>query len=231
MAKIKDLSVIEKPREKAERFGIDKLDDAELIALIINVGTVGHSSLDIARDILNDVKYLSALIGKPYQYYLSFKGLNKVNALKLTAVFEILKRINQKQHLINEQNNAVSSESLYERYSISLSGLTQENFVIVILNKNKQIIFETTLYKGDDACAVVSSREILRLLSVHNGYYFYLIHNHPNGVLKPSQSDIEFTNSIRGKANKIGVKLVDHLIITANGYYSFLHESLDKNWN
>ena len=231
MAKIKDLSVIEKPREKAERFGIDKLDDAELIALIINVGTVGHSSLDIARDILNDVKYLSALIGKPYQYYLSFKGLNKVNALKLTAVFEILKRINQKQRLISEQNNAVSSESLYERYSISLSGLTQENFAIVILNKNKQIIFETFLYKGDDVCAVVSSREILRLLSVHNGYYFYLIHNHPNGVLKPNQSDIEFTKSINEKADKIGVKLVDHLIITTNGYYSFLHEQLEKGWN
>ena len=125
MAKIQDLGFLEKPREKAERFGITKLDDAELIALIINVGTVGHSSLDIARDIMNDVKYLSALIGKPYEYYLSFKGLNKVTALKLTSVFEILKRINERQQLVYEENNAVTSESLFRRYSLSLTGLAQ----------------------------------------------------------------------------------------------------------
>ena len=231
MAKIQDLGFLERPREKAERFGIDKLTDSELLALIINVGTIGHSSLDIAREMMREAKSLNTLIGKPYEYYLSFKGINKVNALKLTAVFEILKRINEKQQLIYEENNAVTSESLFRRYSLSLTGLAQENFILVILNKNKQIIFETTLYKGDDVCAVVSSREIIRLLSIHNGYYFYLIHNHPNGSLEPSKSDIDFTNSITEKAEKIGVKLLDHIIITDKDYYSFLHASLTKELN
>lgn len=231
MAKIQDLSPLEKPREKAERFGIEKLSDDELLALIINVGTIGHSSLDIARDMMKEAKSLNALIGKPYEYYLSFKGVNKVNALKLSAVFEILKRINEKQQLIYEENNTVSSESLYRRYSLSLAGQNVENFILVILNKNKQIIFETTLFKGDNACSIVSSREILRLLSIHNAYYFYLIHNHPNNVLKPSQSDIDFTKSIINKAEKIGVKLLDHLIITDKDYYSFLHDEFSKEWN
>ncbi|MBO6261955.1 MAG: RadC family protein [Bacilli bacterium] len=231
MAKIQDLGFLERPREKAERFGIDKLTDSELLALIINVGTIGHSSLDIAREMMREAKSLNTLIGKPYEYYLSFKGINKVNALKLTAVFEILKRINEKQQLIYEENNAVTSESLFRRYSLSLTGLAQENFILVILSKNKQIIFETTLYKGDDVCAVVSSREIIRLLSIHNGYYFYLIHNHPNGSLEPSKSDIDFTNSITEKAEKIGVKLLDHIIITDKDYYSFLQASLTKEWN
>ena len=231
MAKIQDLGFLERPREKAERFGIDKLTDSELLALIINVGTIGHSSLDIAREMMREAKSLNTLIGKPYEYYLSFKGINKVNALKLTAVFEILKRINEKQQLIYEENNAVTSESLFRRYSLSLTGLAQENFILVILNKNKQIIFETTLYKGDDVCAVVSSREIIRLLSIHNGYYFYLIHSHPNGSLEPSKSDIDFTNSITEKAEKIGVKLLDHIIITDKDYYSFLHASLTKELN
>ena len=84
---------------------------------------------------MNDVKYLNALIGKPYEYYLSFKGLKKVNALKLTAVFEILKRINERQQLVYEENNAVTSESLFRRYSISLAGLTQEVFILVIVSK------------------------------------------------------------------------------------------------
>lgn len=231
MAKIQDLCSLEKPREKAERFGIERLTDEELLALLINVGTVGKSALEIANEVLKEAKTLSDLLGKPYQYYLSFKGLNKVKAIKLTAAFEIAKRVGEKRYLIHEQDSEITSDSLYRRYSISLAGLTQEHFILVILNKNKQIIFETTLYKGDDVCAVISSREILRLLSVHNGYYFYMIHNHPNGSLEPSESDLIFTKSIDEKAEKIGVKLLDHLIITDGDYYSFLHASLSKGWN
>ena len=162
MTKIQELSILEKPREKAERFGIDKLTDIGLLALVINVGTVGHSSLEIAEEILKEAGSLDILVSKPYEYYLSFKGLNKVNALKLKSMFEIIKRINEKRHLQNESIMEVNSESLFRRYSLSLSGLTQENLVLIILNKNKQIIFESTLFKGDDALSVVSTREILR---------------------------------------------------------------------
>ena len=69
MSKIQDLPIVEKPREKAERFGIESLKDEELLALIINSGTVGHSSLDIAKDILRDSGNLSSLINKPSMYF------------------------------------------------------------------------------------------------------------------------------------------------------------------
>ena len=231
MGKIQDLALLDKPREKAARFGIEKLSDVELLALIINVGTVGHSSLDIARELLNDARSLSAVFSKPYQYFKTFKGLKTVNALKLAAVSEIAKRIMEKERLVCEENSEVTSESLYQRYYFPLLGQTQENMIIVILNKNKQIIYETTLYKGNDGNIVISIRDILRLLMLHNGYFFYLIHNHPNNSLTPSESDIIFTKRIEEKAERIGVKLIDHLIITENGYYSFLHERLHKDWN
>ena len=223
MSKIEDLPTLEKPREKAARFGIETLSDEELLALIINVGTVGHSSLDIARDVLNDAHTLSALYNKPYQYFHTFKGLKRVNALRLAATIEIAKRMNEKTRLVYEEKAEITSESLYQRYALSLVGQNQENFVLVILNKNKQIIFEKVLYKGDDSNLVISTREIIHLLILHNGYYFYLIHNHPNNTLLPSESDISFTEKMNRKAEKIGVKLLDHLIIGQNGYYSFLH--------
>jgi len=226
MSKIDDLPTLEKPREKAARFGIETLSDEELLALIINVGTVGHSSLDIARDVLNDCHTLTALYNKPYQYFHSFKGLKRVNALKLSATIEIAKRMNEKTRLVYEEKASVNSDSLYQRYALSLVGQSQENFVLVILNKNKQIIFEKVLYKGDDENVVVSQREIVRLLLLHNGYYFYLIHNHPNNSLLPSDSDIAFTKKINARAEKIGVKLLDHLIIGQTGYYSFLYSKV-----
>ena len=226
MGKIQDLSALDKPREKAERFGIETLKDEELLALIINVGTVGHSSLDIARDLLHDVRSLSGLINKPYQFFVSFKGLKAAKALTLAAAIEIARRISERQRLVYEEEIEITSDSLYQRYAFSLSSLNQENLVIVILNKNKQIIYETTLYKGNDNTIALSSRDIIHLLIVHNGYYFYLIHNHPDGCLSPSGDDIVFTKKIEEKARQIDVKLLDHLIIGKTGYYSFLHENL-----
>lgn len=231
MGKINDLSTLDKPREKAERFGIEKLTDAELLALIINVGTVGHSSLEIAKDLLKDCGSLSDLLGKPHQYFQTFKGLKKVNALKLTSVMEIARRINEKRQLIKEEKMEVNSDALYHRYSLALMGQVQELFNIIILNKNKQIVYETTLYKGNDNNIVISLRDIVRLILLHNGYYYYLIHNHPNDSSEPSQADIDFTMKIKAKTDKIGVKLLDHLIITKNGYYSFLHDKVNKEWN
>ena len=226
MGKIQDLPVTEKPREKAERFGIESLKDEELLALVINSGTIGHSSLDIARDILFDCGNLSLLINKPSLYFYGFKGLKKARALSIIAALEIAKRVNEKQLFNNEENQVVTSEILFRRYSFRLSGSTQEELIIVILNKNKQIINEQSVYRGDDNNIMINYRDILRLLMIHNGYYFYLIHNHPNNTFLPSDADILFTKKIEEKAKQIHVKLLDHIIISKSGYYSFLHEKL-----
>ena len=226
MSKIEDLPTLDKPREKAARFGIETLSDEELLALIINNGTVGHSSIDIARDVLNEAHTLSALYNKPYQYFHTFKGLKKVNALRLAATIEIAKRMNEKTRLVYEEKVEVTSDSLYQRYSLSLAGQTQENCVLIILNKNKQIINEKVLYHGDDNNIIINYRDILRLLMIHNGYYFYLIHNHPNNSFLPSEADIAFTKKIAEKAKLVNAKLLDHIIISKGGYYSFLHAQL-----
>ena len=226
MSKIQDLPIIEKPREKAERFGIESLKDEELLALIINSGTIGHSTLEIASDILNDCHSLSALINKPLLYFCDFKGLKEAKAYKLLAVFEIAKRIKERQLYAKEENQMITSESLYQRYALRLVGLTQEQLIIVILNKNKQIITEKVLYCGDENKIPINPRDILRLLMIHNGYYFYLIHNHPNDSFLPSQADIIFTRLIEEKAKNINVKLLDHIIISRKGYYSFLHAQI-----
>lgn len=225
MSKIKDLAEIDKPREKAIRFGIDSLKDEELLALIINSGTIGRSSLDIARDLMNDCHYLNELMNKPEQYFLSFKGLKTAKAIKLMATIEIAKRIDQKKQLIYEENSQVNSDSLYRRYALTFSKLTQEIMAIVILNKNKQIIYEKNLYQGDDSNIIINMRDILRLLMIHNGYYFYLIHNHPNGSILPSELDISFTKKIKNKAKQINVSLLDHIVISKTGYYSIFKDS------
>lgn len=224
MSKISDLSPLDKPREKAERFGIETLNDEELLAIIINSGTIGHSALDIAHEILHSSRYLNALLNQPYQYFQSFKGLNKVIALRLTATMEIAKRINQKTLLTCENESLITSETLFQRYQTSLGCLQQETMAIVILNQRQQIIYETLLYKGNSNTLAVSHKEVLRLLLLYKGSYFYILHNHPSGNISPSKSDIMFTSLIKDKARQIDIKLLDHLIVTVNGCYSFAKE-------
>ena len=226
MGKIQELATFEKPREKAERFGIDKISDEELLAIIINCGTVGMSSLDIAKSIINDAGSLAALVNVPFQYFSSFRGIKKVSAIKLAASVELARRINERQRLVYEEKVAVNSDSLFHRYSITLAGLTQEVLIIVILNKNKQIIYENTLYRGDDNNLTINHRDIMRLLLLHNGYYYYLIHNHPNDTVYPSESDMVFTRKIMEKTKEFNAKLLDHLIISRESYYSILTDRL-----
>ena len=137
----------------------------------------------------------------------------------------------KKRELLKEEKMEVNSDALFRRYSLALMGQVQELFNIVILSKNKQIVYETTLYKGNDNNTFISIRDVVRLIILHNGYYYYLIHNHPNDSTNPSQADINFTMKIQAKTEKIGVKLIDHLIITKNGYYSFLHDKVNQEWN
>ena len=226
MARISDLADIDKPRERAERFGVEALKDEELLALIIGSGTVGHSVLDIARDLLKENVYLWNLSNKPEQYFYTFKGLKKANAFKLLAALEIARRINENQILRQEETTPVSSESLYRRYFLKMSSESQEQLIIVILNKNMQIVNEKILYIGHDDEISVNYRDIIRLIMIHNGYYFYLVHNHPNNTFEPSKADIAFTKKIDAKARSINVKLVDHIIISRDGYYSFLHAQM-----
>ena len=226
MGRIQDLSILDKPREKALRFGIDTLSDEELLALIINAGTIGYSALDVAREILNDCRYLSELMAKPAEYFQTFKGLKEAKALKLVAALEMARRINEKRALIQEANSSVNSESLYKRYSLTLANLKQEVLVVIILNKNKQIIYEKTLFRGDDSNITLDFRSIVHLLVMHNAYYFYLIQNHPNNTFYPSEFDVDFTKKMIKKARSISVELIDHIIISKRGYYSFLHQKL-----
>ena len=226
MAKIQDLPIVEKPREKAERFGIETLKDEELLAIIINSGTVGHSSIDIAKEILLDSGNLSSLINKPTAYFYGFKGLKKAKALSILATCEIAKRINEKQVFNSEENAPITSDILYRRYSLRLASSSQEELIIIILNKNKQIVNEKILYQGDDSHIAINQRDILRQIMIHNGYYFYLIHNHPNNTLLPSAADVSFTRKIEEKARHIHAKLLDHIIVSKAGYYSFLHEKM-----
>jgi DNA repair protein RadC len=195
LGQIRDLPPLERPREKAIRYGIESLSNVELLAIIIGSGTKKNSALEIASKILSDKNGLINIFHCPYQDFIAYQGLNKV---------------------------AIGDEkTIYLKYAPTLAREVQEKIVIIVLNRQKKIVYEHILSIGSENNVSCSMRDILRILVLNKGTYFYLIHNHPGNIIEPSEADIAFTSSIIAEAKRIGFSLLDHLIIGEKGAYSF----------
>lgn len=218
------LAEIDKPRKKAIRFGISTLSDAELLAILLGVGSKDVEGMQLANNLLADSLTIFNLASKPYQYFMRFKGISKAKALKLCACFEIASRYDRRKHILLESSSNINSEFLYKRFYAKMANLDKEILILVVLNKNKKIICEKTLYKGTSVNLTLSPKEICRIVLLENGYYFYVIHNHPNDIIFPSDNDIIFTEELLRFSSKIGFILLDHLIIGRSGYYSLLNK-------
>lgn len=222
MNKIKDLPPLDRPREKALRYGIEKLTTVEILAMLIGSGGKDNSALDIAKAMVEDNHSLINLADKSVTELKEYKGISDARALNLSAVFELAKRYQEK--VWEESKDEINIDFLYQKYAPRLITASQEMLVLVILDKKKQITHEITLYKGGHNKLTLSYRDIFKQIIIHNGYYFYVIHNHPNNDLYPSKDDISFTVELTRKCDKLDITLMDHLIFTENGYYSFLTE-------
>lgn len=227
MNRISDLPILERPREKANRYGINSLSDEELIALLIGSGGVDNSALDIAKTMLYDCGGLYNLANKNIEQLKLYKGVKDARALTLAAIFEIAKRYNIKQAEKGEY--IVDSEYLYNKYKNRLMTNGQETFVLIILDKKKKVVHEVELYRGSNRRITVSFHDIFKIIMMYDGFYIFVIHNHPEGNSVPSKEDILFTREILNRCEKMEVTLLDHLIIAKDGYYSFYRENYLKN--
>ena len=219
MSKIKSLPSLERPREKAFHYGIEKLSDYELIAILIGSGTFESSAIDIAYQMIQDNRGLYNLVQKPFSDLLSFKGIGKSKAVKIFAAFEIAKRFNSLK--VVRDDEPISSDKIYEKYKYKISDLTQEHLYLVVLDRQKRVVHEVNLFKGNENAMTISKIKIIQQVLIHNGRYFYLIHNHPSGSYLPSPEDINFTTDIIQESEKLKITMLDHIIIGEEGYFSF----------
>lgn len=230
MGKVSELPILERPREKALYYGIDKLSDYELIALLIGSGCRDHSAMDIAYNMLSDNNGLNNLVRKPFSDLLNYKGMGKSKAIKIEAAFEIAKRFQSLK--IDDDEKVVDADDVYS-FMISKLLLTstsfQEQMYLVVLDKKQRILHFANIYKGNENSIICSTKQIIQQVILHNGHFFYIIHNHPSGILEPSQDDIFFTMNLISDVKKLDIVMLDHLIVSDKGYYSFSTHSIHLN--
>ena len=219
MGNIKSLPVLERPREKALRYGLESLSDVELLTLLISSGYKDVSALEIAATLLVENNGLLSLSKVPLSELKKNKGIKNAKALNLAAIFELHYRLSKKEEESDESE--VNADYLYSKYKDKLLSNNQENLVLVMLNSRMKIIHEKTMYVGTESKIIFSYKDIWRELLNQNARYFYLIHNHPTGIKEPSKNDIFFTSELFRESKRLNIPMVDHIIIGKDGYHSF----------
>lgn len=218
LSNFREIPVLERPREKAIRFGLDTLSNDELIAVLIGTGTKQESVLELAHKINSQSNGLSNLFNVPYEALLDINGIGPVKALILSACFELCNRYLKTFY---GDSGTVSTLDIYNRYALKMRQKDKELFALVVLNRRRQIIHEEFLYVGSETHVACQPKEIIRKVMLHNGNYFYMIHNHPSGDCIPSKEDVNLTTQVKVLANQLSVRLLDHIIVGDTGFYSF----------
>lgn len=219
---IKELPKSLRPREKAMEYGIDSLDDRELIALFLRTGTKNKSVLQLADEVIVTIGGLNQLINVDIRDLLKIKGINTIKALELVAISEISKRMLQPgNHKLSEDINI---NEIINWLMMSIGHEFQEHFVVVFLNKHNRVIGSHVLSIGTLDMAVLHPRDILREGLKLNATQLILVHNHPQGTLRPSSADIEATINIVEASLMVNIKVVDHLILAQGHFISIKEE-------
>lgn len=218
--KIKNIPINDRPRERLLEKGPPSLSDEELLTIILGSGNKNKSVKEISNSLLSSIKNISELKNKNYQELTKIEGIGNAKACILLALIEISKRMNQN---INSLNNVIfkTPDLIYDFFKEPLAHEMQENFYCIYLDKHKRIISYKLLFKGTLDRSLVHPREIFKEAYLLSASSIICVHNHPSGILNPSNEDLYLTKSLINIGNIMGIEINDHIIIGKNGYYSF----------
>ncbi|MCM1568308.1 MAG: DNA repair protein RadC [Roseburia sp.] len=211
------------PYEKFLRFGAESLTESELLAIIIRTGTKDLSAQELAAEVLSLGKYpregLLGLYDVSLEELTSIKGIGMVKAVKLKCLTELslrMSRANAKQGLVFQDAGSVA-----RYYMEKLRHRETECVYLVCLDAKGQLIREQKLSDGSVKMSLISPREIFLAALQYKAVSIILLHNHPSGDSTPSKADRDMTLIVKEMGEKLGIPLLDHIIIGDNRYTSF----------
>ncbi len=223
--KIKDIPILDRPRERLINEGVTKLNNEELLAIILKTGTKEISAKLLASKLLSNVGGINNLSKTNYEEITKIKGIGEAKACTLLAVIELSKRMNKEIKTIKKVH-ITSTVLVYKYYKDIFKDEFQECFYCLYLDSQKKVIDERMLFKGTINRSLVHPREIFKEAYLLSASAIICIHNHPSGNVTPSIEDVELTNKLVDIGKLLGIQVLDHIIIGNDNYYSFYENNL-----
>lgn len=214
----------ERPRERLIARGPHALTDAELIAILLRVGIHGKSAIELARELLNRFGSVKGIMNAPLDAWQDIKGLGKAKVAQLHAALELGRRAAlsdpRKKRVIK------STRQAEDYFNIRLQGLAEEHFRVAYLNRQGRLLEDVLLANGTVDSVRPHLRAIISRALQANASALIAAHNHPSGAAEPGESDKMLTRDLIAVCHPIGIKVLDHLIITDGVCFSFADSGL-----
>ncbi len=222
---IKNWATDDRPREKLLTKGASSLSNSELIAILLNNGSKSKSAVELGKEILklgqDNLNELGKLTLKDFR---KIKGIGEAKSVTIVAALELGRRRQASASL--EKPVVRSSREIAEYLQALIKDYSHEVFAVIFLNRANKINHFEIISRGGITGTVADPRVILRKALEEEATSLILCHNHPSGNLKPSMADEELTRKIKEAASYMDIKVIDHIIVSEDGYYSFADEGM-----
>ncbi|HNV24000.1 MAG TPA: DNA repair protein RadC [Candidatus Omnitrophota bacterium] len=213
----------DRPREKLLKNGEKSLSNSELLAILLRTGFKGTSAIDLARKILDKFGTFRNMSHTDAREWKGFKGLGSAKIAQLKAALEIGRRFREDEVSVGKQK-ITSAKDVVDIVMPQMRDRKTEVFKIVYLDNQNKIIDISDVVTGTVDHAMPIVREIIHLALQKFSKSIICVHNHPSGNITPSNEDKKFTKDLGDAGNLMGIKLLDHIIVGDDKYYSFNEE-------
>ncbi|RLA70187.1 MAG: hypothetical protein DRG09_03855 [Epsilonproteobacteria bacterium] len=218
MTALRDLHKDDKPREKLVKKGAQALKNDELLAILLGSGVQGKDVRKLSKEIV-------ALMDTGFDE-LNLQTLCEIHGLGLAKASQILASIElSKRYLIRSNKRITSAQDVYDELK-SFSTKSQEHFLSITLDGASHIINIRTVFIGTLNQSLVHPREVFSDAIADRAAGIIIAHNHPSGTLEASRADISITQRLKEVSKLVGIELLDHVILSKHGFYSFSDEGL-----
>ena len=214
----------ERLREKFLKSGLKGFHDYEIVELLLTLGTPRRDCKQPAKEAIKRFKGLRGVLSAPPEELQKIKGIGPGNTFGIKLVQETAAEFLKEQ--IRDKVYCRSSKEVFNYLYISMRDLKKERFTVMFLDAQNQVIQVKDLSDGTLTASAVYPREIIRDAISHNAAALVFAHNHPSGNPEPSDNDKQITRDLVFAANTIQMKVLDHIIVGDNCYFSFADEGL-----
>ncbi|NOZ61821.1 MAG: JAB domain-containing protein [Calditrichaeota bacterium] len=221
---IKDWPVNDRPRERLIKFGADKLQDAELLAILLRVGDKENTAIDLARKLIQHFGTFRELDSRSISEICEINGIGPAKVAQIKAALEIGKRLASEK--TKNKPRLMRAEDVFHLVGPYMRDTNREEFKIILLTSRNNLILEKTLFAGSLTESLVNVREIVKEALNLSAASIIFVHNHPSGDPTPSLEDKRITKQLTDACRLVDVRPFDHIIIGKDSFFSFAEHGL-----
>lgn len=222
--KVSELPEDDQPRVRALRYGISSLSTADLFAIILRTGVKGYPITSMCRDLMKLAdNNLLLLERKSHEELRQLKGMGELKTMQVEAVMEIVRRYSRET--MGEKIQISDPSVVYRLMRPEIGNLPYEEIWVLLLDRRNRVMGKLRVSEGGSTSSVFDIKKIVRAALLSRAEAVVLSHNHPSGNLRPSASDDAITKKLKEGCKALDLSLLDHVIVTSSGYYSYRDSS------